>query len=422
MNAPAGSFDLRPDGDRFGELAVAMGLLKPEQVSAALKEQAAKKSQGKAPPLGEILYGQGLLDLRSIQRVLLEQTRKRKAGGGASGSRQTLMARRRVGHYELLQKLGEGGMGAVYKARDTQMDRVVALKVIKPEFGGNATFVERFKREVRATGQFNHPNIVAAYSAGVLDDVFHLAMEYVEGQSLVQAIQALGRLPEKNALKIARDAAAGLGHAHQQGFVHRDVKPDNVLLGNGGEVKVTDLGLAKSIEDDQRLTKTGVALGTPNYISPEQARGDKNVDRRSDIYSLGATLYVMLTGRVPFKGKNNAETMHKHLTEELESPQDLVPEISDGAVAVVSKMMAKEPDRRYADCGKLIEDLEHVLAGRPPAHATEDALERSSVQPPRRRRKAGGRARAKSGGGCLVFLAILAAAGAAGLDALLRLG
>ncbi|MBE7466187.1 MAG: protein kinase [Planctomycetes bacterium] len=411
-------FEVRKDGDRFGELAVASGALSAEQVCDGLRRQAALKAQGQAKPLGEILHDQGALDLRTMQKILLDQQRKRKG----SRTRQTLMTRRKVGPFELLQKLGEGGMGAVYKARDTQMDRIVALKVIKPEFTSNKLFVERFKREVRATGQLNHPHIVSAYAAGEAEGVFYLAMEFVEGQSLIGALQSLGKLPESKAIEIVRAVGDALGHAHQHGFVHRDVKPDNVLLGEG-VVKLTDLGLAKSLEDDQRLTKTGVALGTPNYISPEQARGDKQVDHRSDIYSLGATFYVLLTGRVPFKGKNNAEVMHKHLHEELESPQDLVPELSDGVCAVIARMMAKDPAQRYADCAQLTADLNALLAGKPLAHASLAAEELSSIQPPQRRRKRGaGKARSKSGGGCLVLLGglgLLAAAGAWGLPRLM---
>ena len=390
-----------PIPDRFGELAVTMGAVKAEQVSSALEHQASLKSQGQEKRLGDILVERRQLDLRTVQKILLEQQRRRKAATSSA----PVPTGKKIGDFELLAKLGEGGMGAVYKARDTQMDRVVALKVMNQNVAGNKEFAERFKREAKATGALNHPNIVAAYGAGEADGRPYLAMELVDGESLRARTKKIGRLPEKEALTIVLKVAQGLGHAHEQGFVHRDIKPDNILLGKDGAVKIVDLGLAKAVDDDQRLTKTGIAIGTPHYISPEQARGEKEIDHRSDIYSLGATLYLLLSGRMPFEGKNNAEIMLKHLKEELENPQDLVPEISDGAVAIVCKMMAKKPSGRYDSCKLLIRDLEQVLAGQElqPAESAGPDVAESSIRPPRRKQRRGARAKA-SGGGCLVGL------------------
>jgi serine/threonine-protein kinase len=297
-------------------------------------------------------------------------------------------------------------MGTVYKARDTKLDRVVALKVLSRSLTSDPRFVERFSREVKLTAALNHRNIVTAFGAGEAEGLPYLAMEFVDGESLHKRLRRKKMLPEKEALTIIKGVAAGLEHAHSHGFIHRDVKPDNALISSDGTVRVADLGLAKSVDDDQRLTKTGTAIGTPHYISPEQARGEKNVDHRSDIYSLGATLYTLLTGRRPFDGKNNAEIMLKHLNEELENPQDLVPEISDATVAIVSKMMAKKPGHRYDSCRQLIADVDRVLG----AKVTEEIGSprgESSIRPPRRRRRRmAARAKASSSSGCLLFLAV----------------
>jgi len=405
-------------GDRFGELAIEMKLIQSSEVSEALKRQAVLQTQNKRKPIGEILVEMHVLDLRRVQKVLLEQQRRRKAKGGA-GRKDTMVTRKRFGDFELLDRIGEGGMGAVYKARD-MTGRTVALKVLNKDISGDIEFVKRFQREAKAGGALNHPNIAAAYAAGEQDGRPFLSMEFIDGESLRARLRRKGRLQEKEALAVTRGVAAGLAHAHSHNFIHRDIKPDNVLMGNDGSVKLVDLGLAKSLEDDQRLTKTGIALGTPHYISPEQARGQKEVDHRCDIYSLGATLYLLLTGQVPFEGSTNAEIMLKHLKEELENPQDILPEISDGAVLVITRMMAKKPEERYADCLQLIEDLDQVLMGQMPKHAAK-VMAQSSIRPPRRRRpRAAARPRAPKSG-CLVVLIALSGASVALFEVARRL-
>ena len=388
-------------GDRFGEIAISMGVLTEEQLNAGLARQAELKTQSSDKRLGEVLFELKSIDLRTIQKVLLEQQRRRKAAES-----QASPTGKKFGEYVLESKLGEGGMGSVYKARDEHLGRVVALKVMTKSVANNREFVERFKREVKAAGQLNHINIVSAFGAGDVDGQPFLAMEFVDGESLGRRFRTLGRLVEREALRITKGVAAGLAHAHSQSFVHRDIKPDNVLLGHDGSIKIVDLGLAKALDDDQRLTKTGVAIGTPHYISPEQARGDKQIDHRCDIYSLGATLYLLLSGRLPFDGKNNSEIMLKHLKDELENPQDLAPELSDGVVAIVTRMMAKKPADRYDSCEQIIEDIDCVLEGKPLKHAkVEDDMEKSSILPPKKRvRRAPARAKA---GGCLVLLVAL---------------
>lgn len=390
----------RGSGDRFGEIAIELKLIQASDLSEALNRQGISQEEQDRKPIGEILIEMRVLDLRRVQRVLVEQKRRREARARSVGTTDSIVARKRFGDFELLERIGEGGMGAVYKARDLT-GRMVALKVLNKDIAGDSEFIQRFQREAKAGGALNHPNIVAAYTAGEEDGRPFLAMEFVDGESLRARFRRKGRLSEKEALAIVRGVAAGLAHAHSNGFIHRDIKPDNVLLGRDGSIKIVDLGLAKSLEDDQRLTKTGIALGTPHYISPEQARGQKDVDHRCDIYSLGSTLYLLLTGSVPFDGSTNAEIMLKHLKEDLENPQDIVPEISLGAVMIITRMMAKKPAERYADCLQLIEDLDQALMDQLPKHAGQVQAQ-SSIRPPGRSRPRGGRRRSSSG--CLVAM------------------
>src|SRR5688572_14803838 len=208
-------------------------------------------------------------------------------------------------------------------------------------------------------------------------------MEYCEGESLRKRLERLKFLPAPDACRIVVQVAQGLQHAHDRGFIHRDVKPENLIVTPAGTVKILDLGLAKNLEDTNASfrTATGAALGTPHYISPEQARGDKSVDGRSDVYSLGATFYHLITGQVPFQGSSIFEIIQKHLMEQLADPRDVRPEIPETVVQVVRKMLAKKPDDRHRDCAELIGDLERLLANQPPLTPPIDAALSSMALP-----------------------------------------
>src|SRR6185295_18716691 len=214
----------------------------------------------------------------------------------------------------------------------------------------------------------DHPNIVQAYSAGEERGHHFYVMEYCEGESLRKRIERLKFLPAPDACALVLQMARGLKHAHDQGVIHRDVKPDNIIVTPAGVAKLLDLGLAKNLEDTKASfrTVTGAALGTPHYISPEQARGDKDVDGRSDIYSLGATFYHLITGQVPFQGSSIFEIIQKHLMEQLADPRDVKPEIPESVVLVLRKMMAKGVDDRYESCGDLLQDLDRLVARQKP--------------------------------------------------------
>ncbi|HKB00978.1 MAG TPA: protein kinase [Gemmataceae bacterium] len=262
--------------------------------------------------------------------------------------------------YRVVQFLGSGGMGAVYRAEHRRMERPVALKVIHRDLVARPGAVDRFRQEVKAAGRLSHPNIVTAHDADEAGGLHFLVMEFVEGMSLAQLVRDRGRLPPKAASGIVRQAALGLQHAHEQGMVHRDVKPQNLMLTPGGRVKILDFGLARFAReaappDDtlpdgptgpDSLTCTGSVLGTPDFIAPEQARDSSTVDGRADVYSLGCTLYYLLTARVPFPGATAAEMLAAH---DRGQPDPLPAgcELPPGLPAVVMKMMARDPADRY---------------------------------------------------------------------------
>jgi serine/threonine-protein kinase len=276
------------------------------------------------------------------------------------------LAGRRFGAYEVLEELGAGGMGRVYRAKNVTLERVVALKTLAPIFSADEAFVQRFLKEARAAARLNHPNIVQIYDFGCEEGIYYLAMEYVDGPSL-RALLGHARLAERDAIVLVRHAVAALGVAHAAGIVHRDIKPDNLMLtAKRDRLKLVDLGIAKRMDEDKGLTQTGQAVGTPQYISPEQIRGVKDIDARADIYSLGATLFQLVTGRAPYEGSSGALVMSMHLTHPLPDPRKFVPGLSEGICRVLRKMMAKDRNERYPDVLALDRDLYKLQLGQTP--------------------------------------------------------
>ena len=267
-----------------------------------------------------------------------------------------------VGGYEIISKLGQGAMGTVFKARQVSMDRVIALKILKPSLARNSEFLDRFLREVRAAAQLNHPNIVQAYDAGQASGYSYFAMEYVDGHTLQAILTSGGALPEKRSLEIAGDVALALECAHGAGVIHRDVKPDNILIAADGTAKLADLGIARRTDStDAGLTQAGMTLGTPNYISPEQVRGELDVDGRADIYALGGTLYHMLTGAPPYSGGTNAEVMSKHLAQPVPNAREVNAHVTLRTNALIKKAMAKNRATRHATVHDFRADVELLL-------------------------------------------------------------
>jgi hypothetical protein len=262
--------------------------------------------------------------------------------------------------YRLEEKIGSGGMSSVYRAFDPMLERWVAIKLMHRDISHDPDQLERFRREARAVAQLNHPHVVTVIDAGEDDGAPYIVFEYVEGETLKDRIRRLGRLPVSEAVAYAIEIGRALEAAHASRLVHRDVKPQNVLIDRDGRAKVTDFGIARSLEA-QGLTATGRVLGTTDYVSPEQALGHE-VTGQSDIYSLGIVLYEMLTGEVPFKADTQVAVAMKHVREALPDAQRRRPEISAALAAVVERSTAKETQNRYGTVGEVVHDLEEVLA------------------------------------------------------------
>ena len=259
--------------------------------------------------------------------------------------------------YEILEKIGTGGMSDVYKAKCHKLNRFVAVKVLKQEFSENANFVSKFRVEAQAAAGLMHPNIVNVYDVGEENGIHYIVMELVEGITLKKYIENKARLSYKEAVSIAIQVSLGIETAHNNHIIHRDIKPQNIIISKDGKVKVTDFGIAKAATSN---TITSNVMGSVHYTSPEQARGGYS-DEKSDIYSLGITMFEMLTGRVPFNGETTVAIAIKHIQEELPSPLEFVPEIPVGVEQIVVKCCQKSPDRRYQSMAELIEDLKQSL-------------------------------------------------------------
>lgn len=265
-----------------------------------------------------------------------------------------------LGDFQVDRKLGQGGMGEVYLARQVSLDRPVALKVLRREWASNPTYMARFESEAWAAAKLNHPNIVHIYSLGGLDDLRFIAMEYVEGTNLREYIKKKGVPDLPLALAVMRQSGLAVGAAGEAGLIHRDIKPENLLMTRKGQIKVADFGLAQLPEANRlHLTAPGMSLGTPMYMSPEQVQG-KDVDHRSDLYSLGVTFYHMLAGVPPFHAETAIALALKHVSEKPPSLAKHRPDLPRPLVALVMKLMAKSPDDRYASAGEMLKDLSRV--------------------------------------------------------------
>jgi eukaryotic-like serine/threonine-protein kinase len=263
--------------------------------------------------------------------------------------------------YEVEELVGAGGMSSVYRAHDRLLDRKVALKVMHQHYGEDPEYVERFRREARSVAALSHPNVVTVIDRGEHEGRQFIVFEYVDGENLKQLIQRRGPAPVATALELAKQIAQALSFAHQQGLVHRDVKPQNVLLNGDGAAKVTDFGIARSIDVKHGVTQTGTVLGTSDYIAPEQAQG-QSVDAQTDVYSLGVVLYELLTGEVPFPGESFVAVAMRHINEPPPPVRDKRPDVPPRVEAAVQRAMAKDPADRFASMGEFSAELDACLA------------------------------------------------------------
>ncbi len=277
----------------------------------------------------------------------------------AGRSQDPLVGKTIDGKYTIAAHLGRGGMGTVYRAMQLGLEREVALKVLSPQLVKDREFVDLFQREAQAAAALNHPNITQVYDVGRADDLYYYSMEFFPGGSLEARLEREGRLPVDTAVRIVLDAARGLQYAEKKGLVHRDIKPDNLMVDGEGKTKIADLGLATRRQGGK---KGGRVFGTPHFISPEQALG-KEVDHRSDVYSLGATFYRLLTGHTPFQGGDIKEILRKQVNEPCPSLKDEHPDVPESVERIVHRMMQKDPERRYGTADELIADLEAARSG-----------------------------------------------------------
>jgi eukaryotic-like serine/threonine-protein kinase len=313
--------------------------------------------------------------------------------------------------YELVELVGTGGMSSVYKAHDRLLERNVALKVLHPHYGEDGEYVERFRREARAVAQLSHPNIVTVIDRGADDGRQYIVFEYVDGENLKQLLTRTGPLPIRRAIKLGLETAEALAFAHTHGLVHRDVKPQNVLLTPEGEAKVTDFGIARSLDVEHGVTQTGTVLGTSNYISPEQA-GGKPVTPATDVYSLGVVLFELLTGDVPFPGDNFVAVAMKHINEPVPDLAALRPDAPSRLVAAVERALEKDPRRRFRSMDELAEELRLCLEELGDSDSQRTFVSPSPVIGDRSRRTM--RARRRTTWPWLVVLVLAAAAAIVG--------
>ena len=358
----------------LGRLVIEQRLATQEEVDHCLSVQAREAQGHNELTLAGLLVRERVVTPRQIARA-----------------KQTIEASRgqQIPGYQILSKLGAGAMATVFKARQLSLDRTVAIKVLPKKLSESAEYVERFYKEGKAAARLNHANIVQAIDVGEAGGYHYFVMEYVEGHTLGDELAAGKVFPEAEALRVVIQIGRALEHAHRQGFMHRDVKPKNIMITKDGTAKLADMGLARAASDTQAAqAEAGKAYGTPYYISPEQIRGEVNIDFRADIYALGATLYHLVTGRVPFQGPTPAAVMHKHLKEPLVPPDHINTSLSAGLGEVVEVMMAKSRDHRYASTTDMLLDLEAIAAGEAPLQARKqfdsDALTGLADEAPRR--------------------------------------
>lgn len=280
-----------------------------------------------------------------------------------SRSAGALAAGTTLGGFRVMEKLGDGGMGSVYRAEQVARGRQVALKVVANDVARRPGFVRRFHREARAMGRLDHPNIIHYLAAGEGGGFIYLAMELVEGGSLASWIDRLGRLAVPDAIFVVAECAKALQYAHGRRFVHRDVKPDNLLLSADGRVKLADLGLAKPADDDPDLTRTGIGIGTPMYVAPEQARDAKHADARSDLYALGGVLYHCLTGRLPFPNAAILDVIAAKEKGVFLPASRVNPAVPAALDLVLFRLLARWPEHRYQSCDELLAGLSELGLG-----------------------------------------------------------
>lgn len=362
MSRAGSNFTISSNLDtEVGKAVIDMGLATKQEIDYC-REQQKQSSDPNQRSLADLLIENSIITVSQAKRVKTSlETRRKKQD---------------IPGYQLIKELGKGAMATVYMAKQLSLDRIVAIKILPKRMNDNKEFVDRFYKEGKAAAKLSHPNMVQAIDVAATPDGFHyFVMEYLEGKSLydIMAPPPAGEgrsFSEAEALDITIQMADALAHAHERNLIHRDVKPKNIMLTPAGVAKLTDLGLARAADDKEAAeAEAGKAYGTPYYISPEQIRGDVDIDFRADIYSLGATMYHLVTGRPPFEGENPSAVMHKHLKQQLVPPDHINTALSAGVGEIIEVAMAKNRDERYATTQDMLDDLRTVARGEPPVNA-----------------------------------------------------
>ena len=342
----------------MGRMVVDQFLCTEEEVCHCIDE---KKTRSSEDP---ITLEQLLLDKQFVTNTQIERLRNL--------IRESKDVSSQIPGYKILGKLGSGAMAVVYKAKQISLDRTVAVKVLPKKFVQKSDYVERFYKEGRLAAKMNHNNIVQAIDVGEVGGLYYFVMEFVEGKTLHDDLSKGKIFNEDEAIDLILQLVSALGHAHSLGLVHRDVKPKNIMINKDGVVKLADMGLARETSDIKAAkNEQGKAFGTPYYIAPEQIRGLVDIDGRADIYALGATLFHMVTGRVPFEASAPSEVMRKHLKEPLTPPDHINTALTAGISEVIEVMMAKNRDERYRNMEEVMGDLRAVRNGQPPLLARQ---------------------------------------------------
>ncbi len=348
----------------FPQLAIENGLLTETQIEECREVLAQEVAAGKARrPLDQVIIEKGYMTAEAARAVNTALERLARDDSKAEPQK--------IGGYEIISTLGEGGLGTVYKVRQISMGRLVALKVLHKKWLKDEEFKKRFLLEARLAGRLSHQNLIQVFDVGRQGDLLYFSMEFIDGDTVEDVTDRDGPMGVDRSLNIALQVLRAIAYMKRFDIVHRDIKPGNIMLTRSGIAKLGDFGFVKS-KFDALLAPDGEVLGTPDYISPEQAMGTEEIDWRSDVYSLGCTLYHMLVGNPPFEGTGST-VMRKHIRAELPSPREFNDEVPDAVCAVLERMMAKNPDDRYQNLDELFEDLELVKLGQDPRSPRLDA-------------------------------------------------
>jgi serine/threonine protein kinase len=344
----------RPPAHSLGQIALEKGWATIEQINEARRFQARKKASGEKVTIADAMVALGILTEVQVRRAL----GGRLAPPPPSTAPHPLAEA--IKGYRIEKRLGAGGMGDVYRAQQISLDRPVALKILPPHLDEDEEFIERFVIEARAAGKLSHQNIVAAVDIGESNGRYFFVMELVQGPTLQQVIQREGAIEESWAIDIARQVARGLRHACLQGLIHRDIKPANIMFTPENVAKICDFGLARDIHADAEGVEPGIVLSSPAYASPEQSHGRQDLDHRTDMYSLGVTLFEMLTGKRPFAADSPAALMDLHSTEAPPEPRNLNSEITPAANQLVLRLLKKKPEQRFDSYDQLLGAMDTV--------------------------------------------------------------